>query len=129
MFTTPRRALAVAVAAIGLTLAVPIAPASAQPGACVENRGIWLFKGTVRTICDTPRRADGSWTRYREFWTPAHTVSARSSCYGGRYSSSCTYTPSYWVPRQSNGIENYPVSDAPGAVNQPLADEPGWIAS
>lgn len=94
---------------------------------CITTSGIWLFKGTKRDICDTPRNADGSWTRYREFYTPAHTVNGYSSCYGTYYRS-CTYYPPRFVPFSSNGVESYPVSDAPGAPNPPLWDEPGWIA-
>lgn len=97
---------------------------------CQTTSGIWLGKGTRRDICDTPRHADGSWTRYREFYTPAYTVNAHSSCYGGGYGySSCTFYPARFVPFSSNGVEQYEVSDAPGAVNTPLWDEPGWIAA
>lgn len=96
---------------------------------CQTTNGIWIFKGNTRDICDTPRNADGSWTRYREFYTPEHWVNARSSCYGSYGYRSCTYTPGYWQPFTSNGVEVYPVSDAPGAPNPPLWDEPGWIAA
>ncbi|AGT12789.1 hypothetical protein PHELEMICH_52 [Mycobacterium phage Phelemich] len=104
--------------------------ASADPAGthCITTSGIWLGKGTKRDLCDTARRADGSWTRYREFYTPAHTIAATSSCYGSGYGySSCTYYPARFVPFASNGVEQYEVSDAPEAVNKPLWDEPGWI--
>ncbi|AER48967.1 hypothetical protein CM14_gp54 [Mycobacterium phage Acadian] len=106
----------------------PKASANPPGTVCQTTSGIWPFKGTKRTICDTARAADGSWTRYREFYTPAHWVNGRSSCYGGMYYSSCDYSPGYFQPMVSNGIETYPVSDAPGAPNQPLWDEPGWLA-
>ena len=96
---------------------------------CQTTSGIWLGKGTRRDLCDSARHPDGSWTRLREFYTPAHTIAASSSCYGSGYGySSCTYYPARFVPFASNGVERYEVSDAPGAVNAPLWDEPGWIA-
>lgn len=79
-----------------------------------------------RTICDGPRRADGSWNRVRVLYTPAHTTNASSSCYG-TYSVSCTFYPSESYDTAIIERQTYPVSDAPGAVNLPLPDEPGWL--
>lgn len=89
---------------------------------CQTTTGFWLFHGTARTLCDGPVQADGSWTRWREFFTPAHTTSASSYCSGGAYYSSCTFTPARYVERASNGIEQYVVF--PDTV---LPDEPGHI--
>ncbi|AKF14624.1 hypothetical protein AVJ28_gp55 [Mycobacterium phage Baee] len=116
--------------ALGVSQCEPPKASANPPGtACITTPGIWPFKGTRRDICDTARRPDGSWTRYREFYTPAHWVNARSSCYGSGYGySSCTYSPGYLQPFVSNGVETYEVSDAPDAVNKPLWDEPGWVA-
>lgn len=89
---------------------------------CQTIQGFWLFKGTARTICDGVRRPDGSWLRAREFWTPAHWVNGRSSCYGGYSYSSCTYSPGYWQERMSSGAETYIVFDS-----NVLPDEPGHL--
>ena len=84
----------------------------------------WGFLGGQRrTVCDGPKRADGSWDREREIWVPAGVVNGY--CYFGTWSSSCS--PSYYRQRSTVSYEQYPVSDAPGAVNPPLADEPGWL--
>ena len=131
-----KRRIALAVVSLSALLVVAFGAATVEakadalpPGThCITTSGIWLGKGTKRDLCDTPRRADGSWTRLREFYTPAHTINAYSSCSGGMYYSSCTYYPARFVPFSSNGVERYEVSDAPGAVNAPLWDEPGWIA-
>lgn len=109
---------------IGASIAMPFvdaAHASADPipAGCQADRGFWLFKGTVRSICDTPQRPDGSWTRYREFWTPAHWV--RGSGYCSRYGG-CSYTEGYYQERTTNGVENYVVF--PDNV---LPDEPGHL--
>lgn len=130
--TRTQRALVVFAAAIALVwgggVLVPAVSHALPPGTtCVTNTGIWWGKGNSRDICDTPRNADGSWTRYREFYTPAHTINAYSSC-SGRYYRICNYYPARFVPFASNGVESYPVSDAPDAENKPLWDEPGWIA-
>ena len=87
---TVRRVLA-AVAAGGVLAGTGLAAAGqadAAPGVGCETIAApgllnWLQK---RTICDTPKRADGSWTRARQYWTPAHykPVSCyRWSCSGG----------------------------------------------
>lgn len=132
--SVPAKLAITAVVSVLLALGVsqcsaPEASANPPGTVCITTSGIWLFKGTKRDICDTARHPDGSWTRYREFYTPAHTVAARSSCYGSGYGySSCTYYPAQFVPFASNGVEQYEVSDAPDAVNKPLWDEPGWLA-
>lgn len=77
----------------------------------------WLKR---RTICDGPRRADGSWERTRVFWTPAHTTSASSYC--GTYS--CSYTPSRYYEESVQGFEQYVVFDT-----NVLPGEPAWIPS
>ncbi|AKF14717.1 hypothetical protein SEA_ALANGRANT_52 [Mycobacterium phage AlanGrant] len=131
-----KRRIALAIVSLSALLVVGFAAATTDakadvlpPGThCQTTTGIWLGKGTARDLCDTPRRADGSWTRYREFYTPAHTINAYSSC-SGTYYRICNYYPERYVPFRSNGVEVYDVSDAPGAVNTPLWDEPGWIAA
>ena len=92
--------------------------AKAAPGVGCETIR-WGFLGAQRrTVCDTPRRPDGSWTRAREIWTPAGWV--RGGCSFGSYYSSCS--DGYYQPRGLVAYEEYPVTD--GTV---LSDEPGWL--
>lgn len=70
--------------------------------------------GQKRTICDSPRRPDGSWSRQRQYWTPAHYVPF--SCY--RWNCSGGYDVGDSVAR----YEEYPVTD-----DTVLPDEPGWL--
>lgn len=131
----PRRALRLARTAIGVgvvvfVLALGALWASSQSKAdpypsgakCVDQFWLIPFQSNRRTICDGPILPDGSWIRLREFYSPAHRVPLRTSCYG-TYSFSCTTTGGYTAERTSNGIESYSVR--PETV---LADEPGHIA-
>ncbi|MHC9291999.1 CDGP domain-containing protein [Mycobacterium sp. LTG2003] len=90
--------------------------AKASPGLGCETIAApgLLNWGQKRTICDTPRNADGSWWRSRKYWTPAHYVPVscyRWSCTGG-----------YYVGDTVSRYEEYPVND-----RNVLADEPGWL--
>lgn len=78
--------------------------------------------GQVRSICDSDLAPDGSWERARAFYTPAHYVPRRLSCYGSRYSSSCTEYGGYPVDTQVKSKEVYHVT-----VDTILPDEPGHI--
>jgi hypothetical protein len=90
------------------------ARAEAAPGVGCETVR-WGFLGSQRrTVCDTPRRADGSWTRAREVWVPSGWVPG----YCTRYS--CT--AGYYREGGTVAYEEYPVTD--GTV---LPDEPGWL--
>lgn len=116
-----------AAAACGLGFA---APAQANPFGATQGIGCedighptllnWIQR---RTICDGARYADGHWDRVRIIYTPAHTTSASSYC--GSYS--CSFTPAASYDTSIQEQRKYPVSDAPGAENQPLSDEPGWL--
>lgn len=81
-----------------------------------------LFGSQQRLICDGPIRPDGSWQRYRTIGVPAHYRNATSSCYGGSYSSSCTFYPAGWVEQVTIEDTNYVVF--PDNV---LANEPGHL--
>lgn len=98
----------------GIGAAWWITDAKAAPGVGCETIR-WGFLGSQRrTVCDTPRRADGSWTRAREVWVPAGWVPgwcSRYSCTSGYYNQGGTIA-----------YEEYPVTD--GTV---LPDEPGWL--
>lgn len=74
--------------------------------------------GQKRTVCDGPRRPDGSWERARELWTPAHFVPFR--CSSSRYSISCS--GGYHVGQTTQAFERYMVFDH----NVPPG-EPGWL--
>lgn len=105
-------ATAVAVASAVSLYAAPTA--SALPAGCVQQPWMIFLRMTMRTICDSPLYADGSWVRRRLFYAPETYV--RMSC--SRYS--CT--GGYWLDEYSD-FDEYAVT--PDIV---LADEPGWIA-
>ncbi len=115
-------ALSLGVLAFSAALWVAGAAKADVPSGCQVDRGVWLFKGTTRTICDGEFRPDGSWLRAREFWTPAHYVPLSTYCSGGAYYSSCSTSGGYWQDRTSNGVETYVVF--PSNV---LPDEPGHL--
>ena len=112
-----KRIVAVVAAAVMLPLAM-LVPAQANPigEGCVED--FWMWRGlrsATRVICDSERRADGSWERRRGFFDDEYYVPfscSRYSCSGG-----------YWVD-ELEVIDRYAVTD--GTV---LGDEPGWIPS
>lgn len=116
---TARKILVTAAAAIigGTGLAIAPPQANADPIGCETIR--WGFLGSqLRTICDGPRRDDGSWLRAREVWTPAGYVPIRTSC--SQYS--CTTTGGYYRQRSTQAFETYIVFD-----HNVLPDEPGWL--
>ncbi|WDE67681.1 transmembrane protein [Mycobacterium phage RitVan] len=122
--TVIRALLAMASGAVLVAMFVLwLAPAvKADTPDCLTQFWLIPFQSNTRTICDGPIQPDGSWQRAREFWSPAYTAPARSSCSGGYRYSSCTYYPERFVPRKSAGVEVYPVR--PETV---LPDEPGHI--
>lgn len=108
---------------VGALVAAGIAyagEASADPAGCTTD--LWGFLGSQRrTICDGPILPDGSWSRGRLFWIPAHQVPLRTSC-SGTYYVSCTSTGGYFQPYTEIGLETYWVT--PDTV---LPDEPGHL--
>lgn len=90
---------------------------------CQDDFKLILFQSTRRSICDGELRADGSWLRAREFYTPAHWVPLSTSCYGTYYIS-CTSSGGYYQERTSKGVETYVVT--PETV---LPDEPGHLVN
>jgi hypothetical protein len=86
----------------------------------------WGFLGAQRrTLCDGPINSDGSWSRERTFWVPAHEVSSLCTSYGGSSSSSIRYSTcsgGYFVPQHVVSTEIYSVR--PDTV---LSDEPGHL--
>lgn len=101
------------------------APADAAPSVGCEriSWGLHVLTPQKRTICDGPRRADGSWERFRQLWTPAHYVPRRMSCSSYSYGySSCTESGGYSVDDQIWEETTYVVFD-----HNVLSDEPGWL--
>lgn len=114
-------AAAAALVTLGTAAFVGVAEAQAEPGGCQTD--LWGFLGSQRrTICDSPDRADGSWSRGRVIWTPAHNVPF--SCYtsGGSYSSYTTCSGGYYVNQTVQAEDYYTVT--PDTV---LPDEPGHL--
>jgi hypothetical protein len=82
----------------------------------------WGFVGSQRrTLCDGPISSDGSWTRERTIWTPAHRT--MSTCSSTSYSSYTSCYGGYWVDQTLVSNETYPVR--PDTV---LPDEPGHLS-
>ena len=109
-------AAASVVAAAAAIACAPQANADINPG-CESVP--WGFLGSqTRSICDGPMMADGSWTRFRMIWIPAHQVPIRTSC--STYS--CTTSGGYYQPDQFFSKEKYPVR-----AETVLPDEPGWL--
>jgi hypothetical protein len=94
------------------------APAQADPGVGCQTEKWGFLWSARRTICDGPRRADGSWTRARVVWTPAGYAPHRTYC--SRYS--CTSSGGYYYDESIQARETYVVFDS-----NVLGDEPGWL--
>ena len=114
---TVRRVLGGALAVLvlaGTAIGYATNAKATPPGIACQTVPWGFLFSQRRTLCDTPARADGSWTRERTIWWPERWVPltcGRYSCWGG-----------YW--KDAGGSrETYPVT--PGTV---LADEPGHLA-
>ncbi len=103
----------------GVVTASPAQAVPAVPGMGCETIG-WGFLGLTqkRTICDTPRRPDGSWERTRVIWTPAGYVPRSTYC--GSYS--CSSSGGYYRDESVQGYERYIVLD-----DNVVPGEPGWL--
>jgi hypothetical protein len=77
-----------------------------------------------RTLCDCPIAGDGSWSRERTIWVPAHysTPICTSTSSGSSYSSYNDCSGGYMVNERLVSNETYPVR--PDTV---LPDEPGHL--
>ena len=81
----------------------------------------WGFLGSQRrTLCDGPISSDGSWSRERTIWVPAHRTS--SYCSGSLRDSYSFCSGGYFVDQHMVSNETYPVR--PDTV---LPDEPGHL--
>ncbi|QGJ88986.1 hypothetical protein SEA_QUEENB2_36 [Mycobacterium phage QueenB2] len=111
----------IAALAVAATIAAPTANADEYDTGCEHIR--WGFLGSqVRTICDGPRRPDGSWQRGRLIAVPSHTLPARSTC-SGTYSVTCTYREKQEVDMRIIEKVFYDVTDATIPEG-----EPGWLS-
>jgi hypothetical protein len=85
----------------------------------------WGFLGSQRrTLCDSPISSDGSWSRERTIWRPAHYTTPTCTSRGGSssYSSYTDCTGGYFINQSVVSNETYPVR--PDTV---LPDEPGHL--
>jgi hypothetical protein len=84
----------------------------------------WGFLGSQRrTLCDGPVSSDGSWSRERTIWAPAHYSTPICTSRSGSSSSSYTScSGGYYIDERLMGNETYPVR--PDTV---LPDEPGHL--
>lgn len=116
---TARRIVATVAAAVLTGTGIGwAAQAEASPNVGCESIR-WGFLGSqYRTICDGPKRPDGSWERVRRIWTPAGYVPRTTYC--GRYS--CNSSGGYYRDESTQGLEKYIVFD-----HNVLPDEPGWL--
>ena len=123
--------LAMAFASTGIGLAATAsaddgAPAPATDAAAAApavncKTDPWGFLGSQRrTLCDGPISHDGSWSRERTIWAPAHYTSRICSSLGSDLYSSCY--GGYFVDERLISDETYPVR--PDTV---LPDEPGHL--
>ena len=108
------------VATAMLLLASPRACADPLPPNCVQQYWLYGLRGTTRTLCDGPIRADGSWERRRNFYADTRYVPV--TCSWTRWGGGCS--GGYTLPVFDTGIESYIVT--PATV---LPDEPGHIGN
>jgi hypothetical protein len=115
-------ATAISATAFGFTAtahADDIAPAANAANCQTEPFG---FLGSWRrTLCDGPISKDGSWSRERTIWVPAH-YSTRTCTSGGGSSSYSNCSGGYMINERLVSNETYPVR--PDTV---LPDEPGHL--
>jgi hypothetical protein len=94
---------------------------SARPDANCRTEPFGFLGSQRRTLCDGPISKDGSWSRERTIWVPAHRT-PESCTSGSDYHSFTTCYGGYWVDQKLISNETYPVR--PDTV---LPDEPGHL--
>src|SRR5277367_5248368 len=97
---------------------------SARPDAHCKTEPFGFLGSQRRTLCDGPISADGSWSRERTIWVPAHYSTPICTSRGGSssYSSFTDCYGGYMVNERLVSNETYPVR--PDTV---LPDEPGHL--
>jgi hypothetical protein len=101
----------------------PATDATAAPAPAVNcQTEPWGFLGSQRrTLCDGPIAHDGSWSRTRTIWAPAHYTPGM--CYGGSGNWRLAVCDSgHFVDQREISNDTYPVR--PETV---LSDEPGHL--
>lgn len=115
-YTWPAAFFVVGIVMFGFAMVTAYAPkAFADYNRGCERVGWGFLMSGYRTICDGPKRRDGSWDRERREWTPAHWVSG----FCGYYYCSAGHP----VGESTQRWETYPVTDA-----TVLDGEPGWLS-
>ena len=123
-------ASAISATAVGLAAAAhaddgaPNLGGPAQAGAICKTEP-WGFLGSQRrSLCDGPISSDGSWSRERTIWVPAHYTSRFFNSRSGsdRYSSYDDCSGGYFIDERLVSNETYPVR--PETV---LQDEQGHL--
>jgi hypothetical protein len=94
---------------------------SARPEAHCKTEPFGFLGSQRRTLCDGPISRDGSWSRERTIWVPAHRVPETCTSGGAHDSFSFCYGGN-WVDQRLVSNETYPVR--PETV---LPDEPGHV--
>ena len=119
-------ATAITATAVGLAATSHADDAAPVPTTANCQTEPFGFLGSQRrTLCDGPISSDGSWSRERTIWFPAHYSTRTCSSYGGgggTYSSSTSCTGGYLINERLVSDETYPVR--PDTV---LPDEPGHL--
>lgn len=123
--------LAAAITATGVALAATSHADDAAPAPDVASPALgnancttepWGFLGSQRrTLCDGPINTDGSWSRERTIWAPAHRTPYHCYSYGSHDHSTDCYGGDF-VEQRVISSEIYPVR--PDTV---LSDEPGHL--
>ena len=94
---------------------------SARPDANCKTEPFGFLGSQRCTLCDGPIAKDGSWSRERTIWMPAHRTPESCSSVGDLHSFITCYG-GYWVDQKLISNETYPVR--PDTV---LPDEPGHL--
>ena len=97
------------------------AAAAPAPAVNCKTEPFGLLGSQRRTLCDGPIAHDGSWSRTRTIWVPAHYTPGM--CYGGSYNWRLAVCDSgRFVDQREISNDTYPVR--PETV---LPDEPGHL--
>jgi hypothetical protein len=104
---------------------VPNFASSAHSDAVCKTELFGILGSQRRTLCDRPISSDGSWSRERTIWIPAHRTASYCSSSSDRsyYSWSSNCSGGYFVDQSMVSNETYPVR--PDTV---LPDEPGHLS-
>jgi hypothetical protein len=116
--------MAITATAVGLAATAHADDGTPAPNTPNCQTHPWSFLGSQRrTLCDGPISSDGSRSRTRTIWVPAHYDRPICTTSGGRsYSSYANCSGGYFINEREVSNETYPVR--PDTV---LPDEPGHL--